>query len=334
MLTRSPALTRALSLPVIAAPMFLVSGTKVVIAAWIIGTFPALNARTDEVLNSWLTEITNELEAAKKLHLNHPRQLSPPAPYGVNLIVHKTNKRLEENLRTVVKHKVPLVITSLGAVKEVVDEVHSYGGLVFHDITNEKHARKAAAAGVDGLIAVCAGAGGHSGTMSPFALIPKLRTFFPGVICLAGAIGDGRAIRAAQVLGADLAYMGTRFISTKESEASEGYKRMLVDSKVGPPPTFLPTVYTDKISGVHANFLRDSIKAVGWDPDNLDHQGEEDFGKLDASAAHHKAWKDVWSGGQGTVNIHDTPTVEELVNRLKTEYRGAVEEEAKLLPRL
>ncbi|KAJ3275993.1 hypothetical protein HK104_003726 [Borealophlyctis nickersoniae] len=311
---------------------FLVSGTRLVINACkqgIVGSFPALNARSDDVLDKWLHEINTSLAAAKASP-NSP----PPAPFAVNLIVHKTNARLKENLKRVVKHQVPVVITSLGAVKEVIDEVHSYGGVVFHDVTNVKHARKAAEAGVDGLIAVCAGAGGHAGVASPFALVPQLRTFFDGTICLAGAISDGASVRAAQTLGADVAYMGTRFIATQESEAPDAYKKMIVDSNTGPSPTFLPTVYTDKISGVHANFLRASIERVGMNPDALVSAGEEDFGHLDTGkSSEHKAWKDIWSAGQGVVNIHDVPTVEELVGRLKEEYKAAVKREQELLPR-
>jgi len=308
-----PGLRASLTLPVIAAPMFLVSGCaghhkpaappalaarspgpsstarrhhrpELVIntcKAGVIGTFPALNARTDDILDTWLGEITTALAEYKR-----QQPAAPVAPFGVNLIVHKTNPRLQENLAKVVKHKVPVVITSLGAVKEVIAAVHSYGGLVLHDVTNVVHARKAAAAGVDGLILVCAGAGGHAGAASPFALLPRVRSarreagapapaaagadahapgrrgsgrlrrqireFFKGIIVLAGAISDGRAIRAAEVLGADLAYMGTRFIATQESMADPAYKEMLTNYKDGPAPTFLPTVYTDKISGAAA----------------------------------------------------------------------------------
>ncbi|KAI9102405.1 hypothetical protein DFS34DRAFT_389769 [Phlyctochytrium arcticum] len=275
---------RSLSLPVISAPMFLVSGTRLVSETCkqgVVGTFPALNARNETILNDWLNEIKGNIAEAKEEHLRNP-SLPNPAPYGVNLIVHKTNKRLAANLDQIVKHQVPLVITSLGAAKEVVDAVHSYGGIVYHDITNVRHAQKAAKAGVDGLIAVCAGAGGHAGMASPFALIPKLREFFPGTICLAGAISDGASVRAAQTLGADIAYIGTRFIATKESMAPEAYKQMLIDAKTGPAPTFLPTVYTDKISGVNANFLRLSLERSGLDPENpMDETlGKEDFSKL------------------------------------------------------
>ncbi|KNC98927.1 uncharacterized protein SPPG_05890 [Spizellomyces punctatus DAOM BR117] len=323
-----PAFLKSLTLPVICAPMFLVSGTRLVINACkqgIVGTFPALNTRNDEILDDWLTEIRESLRQAKEERAQ-ARNLPPPAPYGVNLIVHKTNKRLSQNLDRIVKHQVPLVITSLGAARDVVDAVHSYGGAVFHDVTNVRHAQKAAEAGVDGLIAVCAGAGGHAGVASPFALIPKLREFFPGVICLAGAISDGASIRAAQTLGADVAYIGTRFIATQESMAPDAYKQMLLTSNEGPSPSFLPTVYTDKISGVNANFLRSSLERAGLDPENPAHPslGTEDFSKLDPSAKESKAWRDIWSAGHSVINIHDIPTVETLVARWKDEYAAAI----------
>ncbi|KAI8905971.1 2-nitropropane dioxygenase, partial [Gorgonomyces haynaldii] len=308
-------LLKSLTLPVIAAPMFLVSGPSLVIASCkqgIIGTFPALNPRTDQELDQWLTQIKAQVG---------------DRPYGVNLIVHKTNKRLQANLDQIVKHKVPLVITSLGAVPDVVKAVHSYKGAVFHDVTNLTHARKAMQAGVDGLIAVCAGAGGHAGLVSPFAFVPQLREEgFKGVICLAGSIGDGRGIKAAQVLGADAAYMGTRFIATKESQAVLEYKQMIVDSKTGPSPSFLPITYTDKISGVNANFLLDSLLKNGLDPKKIsrDDLGAEDFSQLHADGkTRGSAWKDIWSAGHGVLNIHDIPTVETLVKRLKREYDQA-----------
>lgn len=311
--------------------MFIVSGPKLVVESCkqgLVGTFPALNARNDDILDQWLQEIGTELSKRSPS--------SPPyGPYGVNLIVHRTNPRLQENLKRIVKHKVPLVITSLGAVKDVIDAVHSYGGLVFHDVTNLLHARKAAAAGVDGIIAVCSGAGGHAGAISPFALIPKIREFWDGTLLLSGAIGDGAGVRAAQVLGADLAYLGTRFIATQESAASEGYKKMLTESKEGPAPFFLPTVYTDKVSGVYANFLRKSLENAGLNPDNPKGEGlgEEDFSKL-SDGSESKAWKDIWSAGHGVLNINDVPTTAELVARLKSEYQGAVQRERSLSSKL
>ncbi|KAL2912862.1 hypothetical protein HK105_207643 [Polyrhizophydium stewartii] len=299
--------------------MFLVSGTELVVntcRAGVVGTFPALNARSEPELERWLAEIQ--------------RGLGPDsAPFGVNLIVHKTNKRLDGNLRCLVDHKVPLVITSLGAAKDVVDAIHSYGGLVFHDVTNIVHARKAISAGVDGIVAVTAGAGGHAGAISPFAFIPQLRSEYDGIICLAGAISDGRGVRAARALGADVAYMGTRFIATQESMAQKEYKQMVLDASVGPSPSFLPTVYTSNISGVNANFLRASLERAGLDPDNpvRDDLGHEDFSKLDASGkkAGSKAWKDIWSAGHGVVAINDIPTATQLVDRLEVEYHAAAE---------
>ncbi|KAI9179609.1 hypothetical protein H9P43_004937 [Blastocladiella emersonii ATCC 22665] len=310
--------------PVIASPMFLVSGPALVTAACragAVGSFPTLNARKLADLDAWLAEITSDLAAARA-------KGESPAEFAVNLIVHKTNPRLRDDLALVAKYKVPVVITSLGASQDVIDAVHAYGGAVFHDVTNLRHAEKAVAAGVDGLIAVCAGAGGHAGPATPFALVPQLRARFPDTILIAGgAISDGRTVRAAQTLGADLAYMGTRFIATREAMSPDEYKHMLVTAKSGPAPSFLPTVYTDKISGVNANFLRDSLVRAGMDPDKLasaDHV-EEDFSKLNAQES--KAWKDLWSAGHGVLNIHDIPTTKELVDRLANEYQLAVKDE-------
>ncbi|OAJ43595.1 hypothetical protein BDEG_26939 [Batrachochytrium dendrobatidis JEL423] len=268
-----------LRLPIIVAPMFLVSGPQLVIQSCrqgVLGTLPALNARSDQILDDWLHEIRASLSNKSK----HPYSV---ASFGVNLIVHKSNKRLQGNLKCIVDHKVPLVLTALGAASEVVDAVHDYGGVVFHDVTNIVHARKAIKAGVDGLIAVCAGAGGHAGAASPMAFIPQLRREFDGVICLAGGISDGQAVLASQSLGADVAYMGTRFIATQESLADPEYKQMIVSESIGPAPLFLPTIYTSGISGVHANFLRASLERVGIDPERIDHALHEqakDFSKL------------------------------------------------------
>lgn len=299
-------------LPVIAAPMFLVSLPELVVAACeagVVGTFPALNHRTSEGFDTWLSEIETRLEASRAARVG--TDLPPVAPYGVNLIVHRTNPRVEADLRICVKHRVPLVITSLGAVREVVDAVHSYGGVVFHDVTNVRHAEKAIAAGVDGLILVTAGAGGHAGTTSPFALLPEIRARFDGTICLAGCISDGRAVAAAIALGADYAYMGTRFIATREASASEDYKQMLVDSASA------DIYYTAAISGIPASFLMPSLRRAGLDPSKLSADKEIDLGKeLDPDA---KAWKDVWSAGQGVAAIHDVPSVAELVDRLAAE---------------
>lgn len=300
------ALRENLRLPVIAAPMFLVSGPQLVIEtckAGLIGTFPALNARTTEGFEAWIDEI----EAARRDHAGC-------AAYGVNLIVHKTNPRLEADLAVVVRRKVPLVITSLGAVPDLVKEVHGYGGLVFHDVISVRHARKAAQAGVDGLILVCAGAGGHAGTASPFALIEEVRTFFDGTLILAGALGTGRHVAAARMMGADFAYMGTRFIATRESMADQRYKDMLTTSALA------DVVYTDSVSGVNANFLRASLVAAGLDPDNLPPKAHLDM------AAEAKAWRDIWSAGHGVGAIADLPPVADLAERLKADYAAAFRE--------
>ncbi|MCZ6453066.1 MAG: nitronate monooxygenase family protein [Alphaproteobacteria bacterium] len=299
-----------LSLPAVAAPMFLVSGPEIVIAACragIPGTFPALNQRTSEGFDAWCAEIGGALT-------------DTDAPYGVNLIVHKTNPRVAPDLEICVKHKVPVIITSLGAVADLVDTVHGYGGVVFHDVTTVRHAQKAAEARCDGLILVCAGAGGHAGTLSPFALLPEIRQFFDGTILLAGALSDGRAVAAAQMLGADLAYFGTRFIATAESQAVDGFKQMIVDSAAK------DIIHTPAISGIPGSFLRPSIEAAGFDPDYLPEKGasQAEFG--DNMQEERKAWRDVWSAGQGVGQIDDVPSVAELVSRLKREYDAAIAE--------
>ncbi|MGV0911474.1 NAD(P)H-dependent flavin oxidoreductase [Martelella sp. FOR1707] len=296
-------LSARLRLPVIAAPMFLASGPDLVTAccrAGICGTFPALNQRTSDGFADWLRAIEADLAAYDN-----------PAPFGVNLIVHKSNTRLEADLKIVVEHKVPLVITSLGAVKAVVDAVHSYGGLVFHDVTNRRHAEKAVEAGVDGIIAVAAGAGGHAGTLSPFALVSEIRSFFSGPLALSGAISTGAHIAAARALGADFAYIGTRFLATSEAIAPGAHKQMIVEGRAA------DIVYTPAISGVPANFLRPSIMAAGLDPDNLPPH------KAMNLASEAKAWKAVWSAGQGIGAIDDILTVEALVDRFDAEYRAA-----------
>lgn len=288
-------------IPAIAAPMFLVSNPKLVAAcckAGVIGTFPALNQRSTAGFVEWLDELRETLTTTD-------------APYGVNLIVHKTNPRLQADLAEVIRHKVPLVITSLGAVQEVVDAVHAYGGIVFHDIVNARHAEKAAKAGVDGLIPVAAGAGGHAGLVNPFALIPEIRSIFPGYIALSGCIGSGRGIAAARALGADFAYLGTRFIATQESGATEDYKQMLLQSNS------TDILYTPAISGIPASFLRPSIVRAGLDPDNLQHDGKIDLG-TELSAG--KAWKDIWSAGQGVGQVRDIPPAGELCARLIRDY--------------
>lgn len=296
------ALTGRLSLPAIAAPMFLVSGPDLVVEsckAGVVGTFPALNQRTSEGYEAWLEEIAGRLSGADA------------APFGVNLIVHRSNPRVEADLAITAKHKVPLVITSLGAVPDLVKAVHGYGGLVFHDVINLRHARKAAEAGVDGIIAVAAGAGGHAGTMSPFALVSEIRRFFSGTIILSGAISSGAHIAAARAMGADFAYLGTRFIATKESLATQDYKEMVLRADAG------TIVYTPAISGVNANFMRESIVRAGLDPDNLAAHAKLDM-KDEA-----RAWKNIWSAGHGVGAIDDIPSVAELVTRMRGEYDAA-----------
>jgi len=308
---------KKLRIPVIASPMFLVSGPALVSAACksgIVGSFPALNCRTEEQLESWLAEIQTNVG---------------DRPFGVNLIVHKTNPRLAKQVDVVVKNKVPLVITSLGAVSDIIQAVHSYGGIVLHDVTNEVHATKAVKAGVDGLIAICAGAGGHAGAISPFVLLPRLRHLFPETLLVAGGgISHGHTFVAVQALGADLAYMGTRFIPTVESMASQEYKDMLLKTpKVGPPPFFTPTVYTERISGIHANFLRDSITANGMNPDDIQLSKGSGLGNEDwiSEGTEAKAWKTLWSAGQGVITIDSSSVepVETVVARLEREYLDA-----------
>ncbi|NJB71262.1 nitronate monooxygenase [Saonia flava] len=309
-----------LNLPAIAAPMFLISGPKMVIECCkngIVGTFPALNQRTSEGFEEWLIEIKTEL---KKFEEETGKK---PAPFGVNLIVHPTNPRLEADVKLCMKHKVPLVITSLGAVAMVVNAIHSYGGLVFHDIIKKRHAEKAAEAGVDGLILVAAGAGGHAGTINPMTLVAEIKKIFQKTIILSGCISTGRDIASAKQMGADLAYMGTRFINTKESKATEEYRKMIIDAGAS------DVVYTAAISGVHANFLGASLNAAGITAEDLKKDTKIDFGKeLDTEA---KAWKTIWSAGQGVATIDDVLSISELVQQLKSEYKSALEEQSKLL---
>ena len=299
--------------PVIAAPMFLVSGPELVIAACqagVAGTFPSLNARPVAQLEAWLVQITTALAEHTA---RYPDQ--PAAPFGVNLIVHPSNTRLADDLALIERFRVPFVITSLGNPREVVERIHAYGGLVFADVIHAYHAKKAIEAGVDGIIAVCAGAGGHAGTQSPFALAREIREFWSGTLVLAGAISDGYGIRAAEVLGADFAYMGTRFIATQESMASPAYKAMVTQC------TAADIVYTDAISGTNANFLWPSLEAAGFQREML--ASSQGKGKLKGIGEEAKAWRDVWSAGHGVSVIHDVPTVAELVDRLAKEYQGA-----------
>jgi nitronate monooxygenase len=305
----------SLALPVIGSPMFLVSGPDLVIEqckAGIIGAFPALNARPAELLDEWLTEIGETLAAERAAHPG-----ARIAPYAVNQIIHASNTRLEHDLEACVRHRVPVIITSLRAPQDVVRHVHAYGGYVFHDVISVRHAEKAMEAGVDGLILVCAGAGGHAGTLSPFALLPEVRRFFDGVIILSGAIANGASILAAQAAGADLAYMGTRFIATREARAADGYKQMLLDSSAG------DIVYTASFTGVHGNYLKKSIVRAGLDPDRL---AEADKNAMNFSAggvSDAKAWRDIWGAGQGVGRIDDVVSTAHLVERLGREYQAA-----------
>lgn len=311
-----------LKLPIIAAPMFLASGPELVIEcckAGILGTFPALNHRTSEGFEDWVVTIKAALATFEQ------QTGETAAPFGVNLIVHHSNQRLEQDLAICVKHKVPLIITSLGAVSTVVDAVHSYGGQVFHDVVNSRHAKKAASVGVDGIIAVAAGAGGHAGHWSPFALINEIRQFFDKAIVLSGCISTGRDVATAQMMGADFAYMGSRLLATTESQVQSEYKQMLVDSGAA------DIVYTPAISGVPASFLRPSIKAAGLDLASVDVPQHLDFGAELAEARDDdekvsgaaKAWKDIWSAGQGVGSIADVVSTHTLISRLREEYDEA-----------
>lgn len=292
-----------LALPAVAAPMFLVSGPDMVVEtcrAGVVGTFPSLNQRTTEGYAAWLEEIGGRLAGTPGA-----------APYGVNLIVHRSNQRVQADLAETVRHCVPLVITSLGAVKEVVQAVHGYGGLVFHDVINIRHAEKAIEAGVDGLIAVCNGAGGHAGTLNPFAFLEELRRIFDGTLLLGGSINNGRQVAAAQLMGADLAYIGTRFVATEESMAPPDYKRMVLNASAK------DIIYTAAISGVKANFLRASIQAAGLDPDKLD-----EATPLNVADHEKRAWKNIWSAGHGVGSIADVPRIADLCARMAAEYRA------------
>jgi nitronate monooxygenase len=314
-----PILQDRLRLPVIGAPMFIVSTPELVKAqcrAGIVGSFPALNARPASLLDDWLAEITEDLSAAARANPE-----LPIAPFAVNQIVHASNERLAHDVEVCVKHRVPIIITSLRPPAEVVAAVHSYGGLVFHDVINLRHAQKAVEQGVDGIIAVCAGAGGHAGTLSPFALVKQIREIFAGTIILSGAMSTGADVLAALALGADLAYLGTRFIATVEANADAAYKQMLVESRAE------DIVYTSLFSGVHGNYLRASVAQTGLDPDNLPVAGKDAMNFAAATAAggaERKAWKDIWSAGQSVSGIHSVETVAALVARMGDEYRNAL----------
>lgn len=308
-------LQNKLSLPVIGAPMFIVSQPALVIAqcqAGIVGSFPALNARPKELLDTWLTEITTTL---KEYQLTYPE--AKVAPFAVNQIVHPTNDRLMHDMEVCIKHQVPIVITSLHAPNKVVEAVHSYGGIVLHDVISVRHAQKALEAGVDGLILVCAGAGGHAGRLSPFALVQEIRQFYDGLLILSGAITKGESILAAQALGADLAYIGTRFIATHEANASEEYKNMLVESFAA------DIVYSNYFTGVHGNYLRGSIILAGLDPDALLDADKSKMDFANFGSGRPKTWKDIWGAGQGVGGIDAILSVKECVAKLAEEYRAA-----------
>lgn len=307
-----------LRLPVIGAPMFIVSGPELVLAqckAGIVGAFPALNARPEAMLDEWLARISSELAEFAEAN-----PLLPVAPFAVNQIVHQSNDRLQHDVGMCVKYKVPIVITSLRPPAEVVEAVHSYGGLVFHDVINVRHARKAIEQGVDGIITVCAGAGGHAGTLSPFALVREVRECFDGTVILSGSMTRGGDVLAAQAMGADLAYIGTRFIATEEANATAAYKDMIVASKAD------DIIYTSLFTGVHGSYLKGSIANAGLDPDDLPEGNPEkmNFGSFGHTRA--KAWRDIWGAGQGVGSVHDIPPAGELVLRLEREYRDMRQE--------
>ncbi|PDT14709.1 nitronate monooxygenase [Rhizobium sp. J15] len=309
-----PILKDKLRLPVIGSPLFIISHPSLTLAqckAGVVGAFPALNARPESQLDEWLAEITEELA---RHDAAHPER--PAAPFAVNQIVHMSNKRLEHDLMLCVKYKVPIVISSLGAVPEVNAAVHSYGGIVLHDIINNRHAHSAIRKGADGLIAVASGAGGHAGTLSPFALVQEIREWFDGPLLLAGAISTGGAILAAQAMGADMAYIGSPFIATEEARAADAYKQAIVEGAAA------DIVYSNYFTGVHGNYLKPSIVAAGMDPDNLPvaDPSKMDFEQAVGGA---KAWKDIWGSGQGIGAIKAVEPVAKLVDRLETEYKAA-----------
>ena len=310
-----PALFNTLLLPAVASPMFIISNPDMVIAqckAGIVGSFPALNARPQEALDSWLTQIEEALDAH-----NQANPDKPAAPYAVNQIVHRSNDRLMADLETCVKHKVPIVITSLGAVEAVNKAVHSYGGIVLHDVINNRFAKKAIDKGADGLIAVATGAGGHAGTLSPLALIGEIRSWFDGPLLLSGAISTGASILAAQAMGADLGYIGSAFIASEEANADEAYKQMIVDC------TADDILYTDKFTGIHGNYLAPSLTASGIDPKEIlkEEKTNMDFAKANANDA--KAWKHIWGSGQGIGTVNRVEPVGSIVERLQAEYADA-----------
>ncbi len=320
-MSKLPPVLRNLPFPLIGSPLFIISNPKLVIAqckAGVVGSMPALNARPASLLDEWLAEITETLEAYNRANPDRPA-----APFAINQIVHKSNDRLDHDMALCAKYKVPLVITSLGAREDVNQAVHGWGGVVLHDIINNKFAHKAIDKGADGLIAVAAGAGGHAGTKSPFALVQEIREWFDGPVALSGSIATGDAVLAAQAMGADFAYMGSAFIATEEARASEAYKQAIVDC------TSDDVVYSNLFTGVHGNYLAPSIRAAGLDPDHLP---ESDSSKMSFSGGEgsKKAWKDIWGCGQGIGAIHQVVPTAELIARLRREYRAARERIAAL----
>ena len=303
-------------IPVIGAPLFTVSYPELVLAqckAGILGAFPALNARPEEKLDEWITMMKKELNDYKN---RNPEDIV--SPFAVNQICHHSNNRLEHDMEVCIKHEVPIIITSLRAPKFVVDSVHGYGGAVIHDVINIRHAKKAIDEGADGLILVCAGAGGHAGTLSPFALVREVREFFDGPIALSGSISHGASVLSAQAVGADFAYIGTRFIATKEANASEGYKDMIVESSAN------DIMYSPTFTGVHGNYLKPSVVNAGLDPDNLPYADKHQMNFSSGPGDNQKkAWKDIWGSGQGIGNIHEVPSVREAVDSLVEEYEKA-----------
>ncbi|MGV8897671.1 MAG: NAD(P)H-dependent flavin oxidoreductase [Burkholderiaceae bacterium] len=310
-----PAVLQNLRLPVIGSPLFIASGPALVIAqckAGIVGAFPALNARPKELLDTWLTQIQSELATYQT---THPETIV--GPIAVNQIVHQSNDRLAHDVEVCVRHQVPIIISSLRAPpKEMLDAIHSYGGIVLHDVISIRHAQKALEAGVDGLILVAAGAGGHAGALSPFALVGEIRKFFAGPIALSGSIASGDAILAAQAMGADLAYIGSRWLATKESNVSDDYRNAIVESAAA------DIVYTNLFTGVHGNYLKKSILQAGLDPENLP-QADKTAMNFGTSGSQAKAWRDIWGAGQGVGLMTDVPTVAEMVARLQDEYDAA-----------
>ena len=311
-----PPILQNLEMPIVAAPMFIVSGPELVIAqckAGIVGSFPALNARPAEELEKWIVRIKLELEQYQK---DNPDK--KVAPFAVNQICHPSNNRLEHDNEVCRKHEVPIIITSLQANQDVYDATHSYGGTILHDVVNIRHSKKALSMGADGLIAVCTGAGGHAGRLSPFALIPEIRQFHDGPLLLSGSIATGGSVAAALAIGADLAYIGTRFIACKEANAEQGYKDEIIES------SGKDIVYSSLFTGVHGNYLRGSIEKAGLDPDNLPTADKTSMNFGSGGNTDAKAWKDIWGAGQGVGSVHEAPPVQDIVDQFKTEYADAI----------